>query len=123
MTYSVELLIPNPDPSLKPGMTASATIVTQSVTDALIAPVAALSTHDDGTTTVDVVTYAADGSSIESVETREVTVVAQNSNDAAVEGLSEGDVLMLPSTDGATGIGPLSEGSAGGSSDTAGAGR
>lgn len=123
VTYSVELLIPNPDPSLKPGMTASATIVTQSVTDALIAPVAALSTHDDGTTTVDVVTYAADGSSIESVETREVTVVAQNSNDAAVEGLSEGDVLMLPSTDGATGIGPLSEGSAGGSSDTAGAGR
>ena len=123
VTYSVELLIPNPDPSLKPGMTASATIVTQSVTDALIAPVAALSTHDDGTTTVDVVTYAADGSSIESVETREVTVVAQNSNDAAVEGLSEGDVLMLPSADGATGIGPLSEGSAGGSSDTAGAGR
>lgn len=123
VTYSVELLIPNPDPSLKPGMTASATIVTQSVTDALIAPVAALSTHDDGTTTVDVVTYAADGSSIESVETREVTVVAQNSNDAAVEGLSEGDVLMLPSTDGATEIGPLSEGSAGGSSDTAGAGR
>lgn len=123
VTYSVELLIPNPDPSLKPGMTASATIVTQSVTDALITPVAALSTHDDGTTTVDVVTYAADGSSIESVETREVTVVAQNSNDAAVEGLSEGDVLMLPSTDGATEIGPLSEGSAGGSSDTAGAGR
>lgn len=92
VTYAVDLVIPEPDPQLKPGMTASVSIKMQSVPDALCVPSSALVAGDDGTYYLDVVTNEETGE----IEEREVTVVAQNSTTAAVEGdIQEGDVVQM----------------------------
>lgn len=48
VTYAVELLIEAPDPRLKPGMTAKATIVTQTIERALMVPISAVQTDGAG---------------------------------------------------------------------------
>lgn len=102
VTYSVEVLIPSPDPSLKPGMTANATITTQSIPNALTVPATALTPGEGDTCTVEVVKLSDDGSSIASSEKREVKVVAQNSSDAVVEGLKEGELVLLGTSGGSS---------------------
>lgn len=92
VTYAVDLVIPEPDPQLKPGMTASVSIKMQSVPDALCVPTSALVAGDDGTYYLDVVTDQETGE----IEEREVTVVAQSSTTAVVEGdIQEGDVVQM----------------------------
>lgn len=96
VTYAVDLLIPEPDPNLKPGMTATVTITTQSAPDALIVPAAAVweGVADDGSDArfVTVVTDADKG------ETNDVQVqvIEENSSEAAVSGeLADGDLVLL----------------------------
>lgn len=92
VTYDVELLIPEPAPELKPGMTASVEILMQSVPDALTVPVSALMT-DDG---VSHYVYVMSDPETEAVERRDVTVPAQSDTTAVIEGdVSEGDLVVL----------------------------
>lgn len=92
VTYDVELLIPEPAPELKPGMTASVEILMQSVPDALTVPVSALMT-DDG---VSYHVYVMGDPETEAVERRDVSVPAQSDTTAVIEGdVSEGDLVVL----------------------------
>ncbi len=92
VTYAVELLIPEPDPRLKPGMTASVSIVTESHEGVLLVPAAALQPSSTGGTCVLVQT---DPETQETVE-REVAVIAKNASLAAVEGgVKEGDPVVV----------------------------
>lgn len=94
VTYTVALLIPQPDAQIKPGMTASVEIVAQEVKDALTVPVTALTVDDDGSSTVTVVTYADDGTY--TTEDVPVEVVAQSTTTAAIKGdISEDDLVLL----------------------------
>lgn len=91
-TYAVELLIPQPDAKVKPGMTANVSIVTNSLDDALIVPTSALTDNGDGTGSVNVETDAESHTS----RTVSVTIVAKSGSQAAVTGdLKEGDVLVV----------------------------
>lgn len=92
VTYDVELLIAEPVPELKPGMTASVEIMMQHVPDALTVPVQALAT-DDGT---NYYVYVMTDPETQACERRDVTLGAQSSTTAVVEsGLSEGDAVVL----------------------------
>lgn len=92
VNYDVELLIPDPVPELKPGMTASVEILLQHVPDTMTVPVSALAT-DDGTSFY---VYVMTDPETQACERRDVTVTAQSSTSAAVEGdLSDGDLVVL----------------------------
>lgn len=92
VTYDVELLIPDPVPELKPGMTASVEILLQHVPDALTVPVSALAT-DDG---MSYYVYVMTDPETQACERRDVTVVAQSATNAALEGdLADGDLVVL----------------------------
>ena len=92
VTYDVELLIPDPVPELKPGMTASVEILMQSVPDALTAPTSALMT-DDG---ISYYVYVMSDPETEAVERRDVSVPAQSDTTAVIEGeVAEGDLVVL----------------------------
>lgn len=92
VTYDVELLIPDPVPELKPGMTASVEILLQHVPDALTVPVSALAT-DDGTSYY---VYVMTDPETQACERRDVTVTAQSATNAALEGdLADGDLVVL----------------------------
>lgn len=94
VTYAVDLLIPNPDPSLKPGMTASVTISSTDIPDALMVPLSAVSGEGDQAT-VSVVT-GQDETGLPTTEERHVTVLASNGTMAAVEGdIGEGDEVVI----------------------------
>lgn len=93
VTYAVDLLIPEPDPALKPGMTATVLITTQSAPDSLIVPTSAL-VEADGKTTVSVITNAETG------ETKDVEVEVRERNNSEVaispDGeLAEGDMVVI----------------------------
>ncbi|MCI6273251.1 efflux RND transporter periplasmic adaptor subunit [Tractidigestivibacter sp.] len=93
VTYAVDLLIPNPNPALKPGMTASVTISSTDIPDALMLPVSAITGEGDQAT-VSVVT-GHDESGFPTTEDRSVTVLATNGTMAAVEGsIAEGDEVV-----------------------------
>ena len=92
VTYDVELLIPDPVPELKPGMTASVEILLQHVPDALTVPVSALAT-DDG---MSYYVYVMTDPETQACERRDVTVTAQSATNAALEGdLADGDLVVL----------------------------
>lgn len=110
VTYAVELLIPSPDARIKPGMTANASIKTQSIPAALTLPSGAIMTDESGNPYVEVVKLSEDGMSVVSSGTKKVKVVAKNSTDAVVEGVNEGDVVLN---------GPASSEGAGGGAGTA----
>lgn len=96
VTYAVDLTIPNPDSRLKPGMTATVNIVTVSVPDATIVPVAAVGDNEDGGKQVMVVDNEKTGES----HAVPVEVVAKGSSEAAVTGeLKDGDSVLLVSAD------------------------
>ncbi len=109
VTYPVDLIIPNPDPRLKPGMTATVNIVTVSVPNATIVPVAAVSDGEDGGKQVMVVDNEKTGES----HAVPVEVVAKGSSEAAVRGeIKDGDSVLLASID------DMSLASGAGSADT-----
>ena len=94
VTYAVDLLIPNPDPALKPGMTASVTISSTDIPDALMLPLSAVNGEGDQAT-VSVVT-GQDETGFPTTEERHVTVLANNGTMAAVEGdVAEGDEVVI----------------------------
>ncbi len=91
VTYAVDLIIPQPDPKLKPGMTASVSITTQSVPNAIIVPASAVHEGDEGAC----VSVVLDEQTQETVEVP-VQVIAQNSSEAAVLGeLQDGDLVDI----------------------------
>lgn len=90
--YAVRLVIPSPDAKLKPGMTASVKITTQSIDNALMVPLSAV--VDDGKGG-NVVMLETNAESHESKQVR-VTVKAKNNTKAVVEGnVKKGDTVML----------------------------
>lgn len=92
VTYDVELLIPEPVPELKPGMTASVEILLQHVPDTMTVPVSALATDDGASYYV----YVMVDPETQACERRDVTVTAQSATTAAVEGdLADGDAVVL----------------------------
>ena len=94
VTYAVDLLIPKPDPKLKPGMTASVTIVTESVPNTLLVPAASVGEDEEGTYVVVV-----DDVEAKQVHRVDVEVAAKNNTDAAISGdLAEGDAVLLDPT-------------------------
>lgn len=104
VTYAVDLLIPNPDPSLKPGMTASVTISSTDIPDALMLPLSAVDGEGDQAM-VSVVT-GQDDAGFPTTEARHVTVLASNGTMAAVEGdIAEGDEVVIGVMQGDAGTG------------------
>lgn len=99
-TYKVSLIIPAPDPRVKPGMTADATIVTQDVPDSLIVPIAAIHTAEDGSSYVWVLT-GDDPSKEDSWEKRTVEVLAKSADEAAITNVKEGDEVDISGYDAA----------------------
>ena len=94
VTYAVDLVIPEPDAKLKPGMTATVNITTQSVPNALIVPTTAISdaVGEAGAKSVTVVTDVDKGEMHEVP----VEVIEQNTSEAAVKGdLHDGDLVLL----------------------------
>ena len=93
VTYAVDLLIPDPDPDLKPGMTATVTITTQYAPDVLIVPSSAVwDDYDANDQPVRYVTVVVDP---EQGEARDVAVrvIEENNSEAAVESLVAGDLM------------------------------
>lgn len=123
VTYDVEVLIPEPVPELKPGMTASVEVLLQDVPDALTVPTSALMT-DDG---VSYYVFVMTDPETQAVERRDVSVGAQSASEAVVEGsVAEGDLVVVdaysvdPSTVGAgpAGAGDASAGSVSASTES-----
>jgi HlyD family secretion protein len=86
----VTLLIEQPDPQLKPGMTASVQIDVQYIPDALCVSTSALMT-DDGTSYY-VLVKEGDGTFVP----QPVTVIAEGSTTAVIEGgIAEGDEVQI----------------------------
>ena len=107
VTYAVTLLIPQPVPDLKPGMTASATIVAQSVKDALLVPLSAIVDDGAGGSTLTVVELDGNGM-VASSRQCGVKVLAKDTYEAAVEAiagdeLAEGDMVLIDSIGGMAG--------------------
>lgn len=92
VTYAVELLVPEPDARLKPGMTASVTIATNALEDVLTVPVDSVADNGDGTGTVMVETDP----ETHEAEARTVTVLAKSASTAAIEGdIAEGELVQV----------------------------
>lgn len=92
VTYKVDLLIEEPDPRLKPGMTAKASIESQKIEDALMVPVSAVQT----TTEAGGIVFFVDPEDPTNVQERTVEILASNGLMMAVKGsLKEGDAIML----------------------------
>lgn len=92
VTYNVDLLIPAPDPQLKPGMTATVEIMMQDLPDVMMVPTSALMDNGDGTATV----MRATDETMTDFEAVTVTVLAQSASEAAVDGdLADGDMVQL----------------------------
>ncbi len=91
VTYDVSLLIPNPVPELKPGMTANVDITLQSVPDTLMVPASCVAT-DGASSYVMLVTDAA----TQATKRVDVEVAATDQTTAAVTGdLAAGDQVLL----------------------------
>ena len=105
VTYAVDLIIPKPDDKLKPGMTATVSITTQSVPNTIVVPAAAIQEGmaDDGTPNK----YVTVVDNAETKQTHDVTVevIAENSSEAAVKGdVHDGDAIVLGGAGAAAGL-------------------
>jgi len=111
VTYPVDLIIENPDPRLKIGLSASADIKIQELPNVLLVNTMALQNTFDNTATVFV--QEADGT----LREVEVHILASNDNYTAVEGaLQEGDLVVIS---GAGGSGALTMSVGGGVTSSA----
>lgn len=107
-TYKVECVISKPDGRLKPGMTATVTILTTDLPSVIVVDSNAVNELSDGTS-VDVVTnadeLASNPEATPETERRKVKTGPKSSSETVIEsGLSEGDVLLVG---GAAGGDPL----------------
>ena len=92
VTYAVELLIETPDPRLKPGMTAKATIVTQTIERALMVPISAVQTDGAGGGYVMVLVDP----ETQETEMRKVETVASDGLTTVVKGdIKPGDSVVV----------------------------
>ena len=82
VTYAVKLLIAEPDPRLKPGMTAKATITTTTIDNALMVPISAVQSDGVGGSFVMVLTDP----ETQEMDMREVEVVASDGLTSVVKG-------------------------------------
>lgn len=99
VTYDVDLQVPNDDAKIKPGMTATVTIVTKSLDDVLIVPASAVFGVDEGAPYVLRITDAEN----HEYEQVSVTVVEQSPIQIAVDGdVAEGDQLLGTDPDAAS---------------------
>jgi multidrug efflux pump subunit AcrA (membrane-fusion protein) len=90
VTYPVEVLIANPSPRLKMGMTASVAIEVERIPDTLI--VNALALYDVQDTSAKLLVIERDGTQREVT----VTVLASNDSEAAIRGnIAEGATVSL----------------------------
>lgn len=88
--FNVDMIVDNPDPSIKIGMSADVVITTKEIKDALCVPTAAIY-DSDGKTYVDVVKNP-DAQEPE-FEQKEVQVLARGSGTCAITGVSESDIV------------------------------
>lgn len=96
VTYAVDLVIPHPDAKLKPGMTATVTITTQSVPNTIVVPSAAIQegTSEQGEA-YKYVTVVDDAEKKQTHDAK-VEVVAENSSEAAIRGeVHDGDSVVI----------------------------
>lgn len=92
VTYAVDILIEAPDPRLKPGMTAKASIETQKLENVLMVPLSAVMTFSATEGSV----YVVNPDDPENPQERTVEILASNGLTMAVKGdLSENDEIML----------------------------
>ena len=92
VSYPVQLLIPEPDARLKPGMTASVRIMMQYLEDVLTVPLGAITYDGEGNTALEVVL------DYETMETElvPVDIVAESQTTAVVEGnVADGDMILV----------------------------
>ena len=102
VTYAVKLLIAEPDPRLKPGMTAKATITTTTIDNALMVPISAVQSDGAGGSFVMVVTEP----ETQDVAQRKVEVVASDGLTSVVKGaLKPGDQVVVGGMEGLGGAG------------------
>ncbi|MCI2106380.1 MAG: efflux RND transporter periplasmic adaptor subunit [Intestinimonas sp.] len=96
-TYPVTIVVDDPQ-DLLPGMNVSATIISETIPDALCIPVDAVA-RNNMVTVADPGALSEDGSGVvDSSKLREVQVTLGRSNDQYIEvldGLSEGDVVVI----------------------------
>ena len=91
VTFHVRLVIANPDPKLREGMTATVKIITASADNVLVVPAGAVTEGENGAT-VEVVTSEDPLQS----ETRPVKVSMRNSSQAVIqEGLQGGEKVIV----------------------------
>ncbi len=91
-TFPLELTLPNPDRSIKPGMIASIEIVREEIPGALVVPQQALVAMERGRV-VFVVEGAGDAAR---AAAREVEILVAQGNEAVIEsGLAEGDRVVV----------------------------
>ena len=95
VSYTVDLLISNPDASIKPGMTANVDIMIQHMDNVLTVPFVAVMDDGDGAY-VNVVT-SRDEKGYPQVKRVSVTVKAQSSTTAVIEGagIEDGTEVMI----------------------------
>lgn len=105
VSFDVDILISQPDPRLKPGMTAQVTLITEQLDNVVMVPSMALQTDDGASYYVmvetDPETHAA--------ERRDVTVVAQNDSYAVV-GRMEGAGIQAPEGEEGMPVSPVADG-------------
>ena len=95
-SYDVDILIPEPDARIKPGMTADVEIVCSSFPDALVVPSTAVQGEGEWAS---VIVVTGEGEEQEFTEVL-VTVLGSNGYETAVTGeLEEGDEVLLGSAD------------------------
>ena len=80
VSFAVDILIAQPDPRLKPGMTAKVSLVTEQLDDVIMVPTMALMTDDGQNYYVMVQTDA----EAQTSERRDVTVVTKNDDFAVI---------------------------------------
>lgn len=102
VTFAVDVLIPHPDPRLKPGMTAQVTITTLSLENVVMVPSMALMSDDGSSYYVmvetDPETHAAERVDVEvAVQDNSLAVVGRQEGSPAPEGM---DLPLSPVSDG-----------------------
>lgn len=92
VTYTVDILIENPDPRLKPGMTAKASVETQKIEDVLLVPLSAVMSLSETEGSI----FVANPDDPQNPQERTIEILASDGLMMAVKGdLSEGDEIML----------------------------
>lgn len=98
-TFPIELMLPNPDELIKPGMIAEVSVVQEEILDAIVVPQQALVAMEDG-----FVVFVAEGVGEEArAVARRVSISVSQGNDVVVgSGLNGGDQLVVVGQQGLT---------------------